>query len=73
MQYDVIVVGAGSMGMSTGYFLAKQGKKYYFLMLLIHPIHTPVIMVKPALSAMHTEKVKNTYHWRYERKNCGAS
>ncbi|MEI8598659.1 FAD-dependent oxidoreductase [Vibrio sp. M60_M31a] len=27
MQYDVIVVGAGSMGMSTGYFLAKQGKK----------------------------------------------
>ncbi|BDR15089.1 N-methyl-L-tryptophan oxidase [Vibrio sp. STUT-A11] len=31
MQYDVIVVGAGSMGMSTGYFLAKQGKKVLLL------------------------------------------
>jgi len=31
MQYDVIVVGAGSMGMATGYFLAKQGKKVLLL------------------------------------------
>ncbi|MCA0936502.1 N-methyl-L-tryptophan oxidase [Vibrio alginolyticus] len=31
MQYDVIVIGAGSMGMSTGYFLAKQGKKVLLL------------------------------------------
>jgi N-methyl-L-tryptophan oxidase len=27
MQYDTIVVGAGSMGMAAGYFLAKQGKQ----------------------------------------------
>ncbi len=27
MNYDVIIAGAGSMGMATGYFLAKQGKK----------------------------------------------
>ncbi|MEW9701358.1 N-methyl-L-tryptophan oxidase [Paenibacillus sp. SI8] len=26
-SYDVIIVGAGSMGMSAGYFLAKQGVK----------------------------------------------
>ena len=26
MTYDVIVIGAGSMGMATGYFLAKAGK-----------------------------------------------
>lgn len=26
-NYDVIVVGAGSMGMAAGYFLAKSGKK----------------------------------------------
>ncbi len=31
MQYDVIVVGAGSMGMATGYFLANQGKKVLLL------------------------------------------
>lgn len=31
MQYDVVVVGAGSMGMSAGYFLAKQGKKVLLL------------------------------------------
>ncbi len=31
MQYDVVVVGAGSMGMATGYFLAKQGKKVLLL------------------------------------------
>ncbi|MET3698816.1 N-methyl-L-tryptophan oxidase [Bacillus oleivorans] len=27
MHYDVIVVGAGSMGMAAGYFLAKSGKR----------------------------------------------
>ena len=26
-KYDVIVVGAGSMGMAAGYYLAEQGKK----------------------------------------------
>ncbi|WP_163581435.1 N-methyl-L-tryptophan oxidase [Gracilibacillus saliphilus] len=26
MQYDSIIVGAGSMGMAAGYYLAKQGK-----------------------------------------------
>ena len=26
MTYDVIIIGAGSMGMATGYFLAKAGK-----------------------------------------------
>ncbi len=31
MHYDVAVVGAGSMGMATGYFLAKQGKKVLLL------------------------------------------
>ncbi|MGO1298378.1 MAG: N-methyl-L-tryptophan oxidase [Vibrio sp.] len=31
MQYDVIVIGAGSMGMATGYFLAKQGKRVLLL------------------------------------------
>lgn len=31
MQYDVIVIGAGSMGMATGYFLAKQGKQVLLL------------------------------------------
>ena len=25
-KYDVIIVGAGSMGMAAGYFLAKEGK-----------------------------------------------
>lgn len=27
MHYDVIVIGAGSMGMAAGYFLSKSGKK----------------------------------------------
>ncbi|MGP4105981.1 N-methyl-L-tryptophan oxidase [Virgibacillus sp. L01] len=27
MDYEVIIVGAGSMGMSAGYYLAKQGKR----------------------------------------------
>jgi len=27
MHYDVIIVGAGSMGMAAGYFLAKSGKR----------------------------------------------
>lgn len=26
MTYDVVIIGAGSMGMATGYYLAKQGK-----------------------------------------------
>ncbi|WP_243355511.1 N-methyl-L-tryptophan oxidase [Bacillus litorisediminis] len=31
MHYDVIVVGAGSMGMAAGYFLAKSGKSTLLL------------------------------------------
>ena len=31
MHYDVIIVGAGSMGMAAGYFLAKSGKKTLLL------------------------------------------
>ncbi|MGM7722202.1 N-methyl-L-tryptophan oxidase [Metabacillus sp. Hm71] len=27
MNYDVIIIGAGSMGMAAGYFLSKSGKK----------------------------------------------
>src|SRR5690606_31845342 len=27
MDFEVIIVGAGSMGMAAGYFLAKQGKR----------------------------------------------
>lgn len=31
MNYDVVIIGAGSMGMATGYFLAKEGKKVLLL------------------------------------------
>jgi len=31
MDYDVIIVGAGSMGMAAGYFLAKEGKNVLML------------------------------------------
>lgn len=31
MVYDVIIVGAGSMGMAAGYYLAKAGKKVLML------------------------------------------
>ena len=31
MNYDVVIIGAGSMGMAAGYFLAKEGKKVLLL------------------------------------------
>ncbi|OBZ19414.1 N-methyltryptophan oxidase [Bacillus sp. FJAT-27264] len=31
MNFDVIIIGAGSMGMAAGYFLAKSGKKTLLL------------------------------------------
>ena len=31
MHYDVIVIGAGSMGMAAGYFLSKSGKRVLLL------------------------------------------
>ncbi|MDN7247378.1 N-methyl-L-tryptophan oxidase [Planococcus shenhongbingii] len=31
MDYDVIIVGAGSMGMAAGYYLAKKGKRILLL------------------------------------------
>ncbi|MGG0247563.1 N-methyl-L-tryptophan oxidase [Peribacillus frigoritolerans] len=31
MHYDVIVIGAGSMGMSSGYYLSKKGQKVLLL------------------------------------------
>ncbi|WP_226529882.1 N-methyl-L-tryptophan oxidase [Metabacillus niabensis] len=37
MNYDVIIIGAGSMGMSAGYYLSKSGKKT----LLLDSFHPP--------------------------------
>ncbi|WP_145950171.1 N-methyl-L-tryptophan oxidase [Paenibacillus sp. Y412MC10] len=37
MNYDVIIIGAGSMGMAAGYFLSKNGKKT----LLLDSFHPP--------------------------------
>lgn len=31
MNYDVIIVGAGSMGMAAGYFLSESGKRVLLL------------------------------------------
>ncbi|MEH7321188.1 FAD-dependent oxidoreductase, partial [Priestia megaterium] len=31
MHYDVIVIGAGSMGVAAGYFLSKSGKRTLLL------------------------------------------
>ncbi|QCS54880.1 FAD-dependent oxidoreductase [Priestia flexa] len=39
MKYDVIVVGAGSMGMAAGYFLAKKGQRV-LLIDAFDPPHT---------------------------------
>ncbi|PJN88861.1 N-methyl-L-tryptophan oxidase [Bacillus sp. mrc49] len=37
MHYDVIVIGAGSMGMSAGYYLSKSGKKVVLLDSFVPP------------------------------------
>ncbi len=29
-QYDVIIVGAGSMGMAAGYYLSRTNQKSYY-------------------------------------------
>ncbi|WP_404332077.1 N-methyl-L-tryptophan oxidase [Mesobacillus maritimus] len=39
MHYDVIIIGAGSMGMAAGYYLSKSGKKV-LLLDSHHPPHT---------------------------------
>ncbi|WGY45677.1 N-methyl-L-tryptophan oxidase [Vibrio sp. ABG19] len=39
MKYDVVVVGAGSMGMAAGYFLARQGKKVLLMDAFDPPHH----------------------------------
>ena len=38
-NYDVIVVGAGAMGMSAGYFLAEKGQKVLMID-AFNPPHT---------------------------------
>lgn len=44
-DYDVIVVGAGSMGMAAGYYLTKKGSKRYWWMRLTLPIQMAATMV----------------------------
>ncbi len=39
VKYDVVVVGAGSMGMAAGYFLARQGKKVLMMDAFDPPHH----------------------------------
>lgn len=38
-KYDVVVVGAGSMGMAAGYFIARQGKKVLLMDAFDPPHH----------------------------------
>jgi len=28
MHYDVVIIGAGTVGVSAGYYLSKRGKKW---------------------------------------------
>ena len=44
-NYDVIVVGAGAMGMSAGYFLADKGQKILMID-AFNPPHTGMRMEK---------------------------
>lgn len=46
--YDVIVVGAGSMGMSAGYYLARKGLRTLLSTLMIPRTGKAAIMASPA-------------------------
>lgn len=59
-KYDVIIVGAGSMGMAAGYYLAKKVCTHCLSMHMIHRIIKGVTMGTRALYAMPMEKGGNT-------------
>lgn len=60
-NYDVIVVGAGAMGMSAGYFLADKGQK--ILMIDAFNPRTPLVVIMEirASCGMRMEKVFSMY------------
>lgn len=71
MLYDVIILGAGTMGLSAGYQLAKKGQKVLMVDSYHPPMSTAATMAKPGSFVMHMEKGKHMYHLRSVPKNCG--
>lgn len=57
MHYDHIVVGAGTMGMAAGYFLAREGKN---------------VLLLDAFQPPHA-KGSNTFRSFYGRLNCSKN
>ena len=71
MNYDVIIIGAGSMGMAAGYFLSTSGKKT----LLLDACTPPHNKGSHQLELFDTlmVKVKNMFPLSLEHRNYGMT
>ncbi|MDP9741440.1 UNVERIFIED_ORG: ribulose 1,5-bisphosphate synthetase/thiazole synthase [Bacillus sp. B2I3] len=73
MHYDVIVIGAGSMGMSSGYYLSKKDKKYYYWIPLLLLIIRGAITGKQELLGMLMVKAGSMFLWHLNHKSFGVN
>lgn len=73
MHYDVIIVGAGSMGRLLAIFWRKAEKKRYCWMPLIRPMTREAIMAIQESSDTPMVRGKNMFHLHLKHSNYGMS
>lgn len=71
MEYDLIVVGSGSVGAAAGYYATRAGLKVLMIDSAIPRTETAAITAIPALSVTLTAKAKSTCRWCCARRRCG--
>lgn len=70
-NYDVIVIGAGSMGMAAGYFLAKSGKRTLLLDSFDPPHNKGSHHGDTRIIRYAYGEGPNTFRWPLKPKNYG--
>lgn len=71
MEYDLIVVGSGSVGAAAGYYATRAGLKVLMIDSAIPRTATAAITAIPASSVTLTAKAKSTCRWCYAPRRCG--
>lgn len=71
MEYDLIVVGSGSVGAAAGYYATRAGLKVLMIDSAIPRTATAAITAIPVSSVTLTAKVKSTCRWCCAHRRCG--
>ncbi|BFO09597.1 hypothetical protein GGER_21070 [Serratia rubidaea] len=73
MEYDLIVVGSGSVGAAAGYYATQAGLKVLMIDSEIPRTATAATTAIRVLFAMPTAKVNDMFRYCCARRPCGTA